>query len=271
MLAVGMFGLTTALVIGFSRLDYLVANQVEIYSDRYLVWPSLFWMSCAVLLLEYAWRRRSAVMRWSVAAIVALLPLMLLPTQSAWAEWGAILYRNSEQMAAAARSGVIYPAIVLGDPSANRTMRLATLETLRARRLAMFTDDAWTRIGTHWNGKLSRGDGIKVYARAVETLENLAAPGPALHIDGYVESGLAAVRSGQLAILDENGTIVGLAEFSFIAPGADSLRLSVPHKRGFDGYVGGYDPQHRYRLVSIDFSRGEALDLADLAASKPVN
>jgi hypothetical protein len=57
-------------------------------------------------------------------------------------------------------------------------------------------------------------------------------------------------RDGHLVVLDESNTIVGLAEFSFIRS-ERALRLDLPRKRGFDGYIRDYSANEIYRLVLL--------------------
>jgi hypothetical protein len=74
----------------------------------------------------------------------------------------------------------------------------------------------------------------------------------AARIDGVVRSGIALTQhDGQLAILDESGITVGLAEFSFIRQDSKSLRIDTPSKRGFDGYIRNFRTNASYALVLL--------------------
>ncbi len=65
-------------------------------------------------------------------------------------------------------------------------------------------------------------------------------------------------------MLDDEDRVVGLAQLSFIAYDADALRLDVPRKRGFDGYIRDYQPSLSYRLVFVPADAKHALLLKQL-------
>jgi hypothetical protein len=266
MLGIGVFAMATAAEIGVMRLDYLEKNPLETYSDRYLVWPSLFWMSLSVLALRDVAQLRRTIPSASIYAFCALLPVMLLTTQAAWAGWGATVYRQAQQLAAAARSNVVPPATLLSDPAANSEMRLSTLRELRSRHLAMFADEGWERVGKPWSGRVEHDDSFVVTAHAVEIVADVDG-GIALHFEGYVERGISSLQNSQLAVLDDSGNIAGLAEFSFVA--RSSLLLSLPQKRGFDGYIKHPDATKTYVVVSLDLPHDRAIALASLPLPSP--
>ena len=69
---------------------------------------------------------------------------------------------------------------------------------------------------------------------------------------GVFSKGIGNVPAGaQIAALDDENRIVGLAEFSYISTDAQALRLDFPAKRGFDGYIRNYDPRAHYRIVLL--------------------
>jgi hypothetical protein len=63
-------------------------------------------------------------------------------------------------------------------------------------------------------------------------------------------------------VLAEDDTVVGLAEFSFVRYDAAPLRMSLPRKRGFDGYIRDYDPTRQYRLAVLQRDQLRAFLLA---------
>jgi hypothetical protein len=129
----------------------------------------------------------------------------------------------------------------------------------------MFADPGWRLVGTRWKGTYQRGNAYGLGAHLLGTFRDGASGLPAARFEGTVTYGIAALRKrGQLAVLDAADAIVGLAEFSSIGPDAHSLRIDVPRKRGFDGYIRAYDARKAYRLVVLDAANGSATVLATL-------
>ena len=264
-IALCLFALATAAVIGIGRLDYLQAHPSQVYADRYLLWPCLFWTGLALLLLVDA----SRVKKQFVAALGLIfplaLPLILLPTQRVWAGWGAAVYQHAQQVAASARSGVFDADQIPDDPDASHADVLKALALLKQNHLAMFAEPSWRLVGTQWNGTFQRSNEFGLAAHLLNTFRDSQTGLPAVRFQGAVSYGIATLqRRGQLVVLDGENTVVGVAEFSFISDSARSLRMDVPRKRGFDGYIRDYNAAKTYRLVLLDTVNGSANELATL-------
>lgn len=95
-------------------------------------------------------------------------------------------------------------------------------------------------------------DGLSVSLLASEPVADAVSGRTALHFTGTVDEGIRSVAGGPLVVLDAQHRVRGYAQFSFIRPGAKPFRLSLPAKRGFDGYVADYDPAETYELVHWD-------------------
>jgi hypothetical protein len=131
--------------------------------------------------------------------------------------------------------------------------------------LAMFSKPGWELVGTQWPGALERSDKIAADARLTTTLNDAETGMPAARIEGIVTHGIAKVRrEDQIAVLDENNTIVGVAEFSFIRTDAHVLRPDLPRKRGFDGYIRDYQPGRIYRVALLQLDAMRAVQLQEL-------
>jgi hypothetical protein len=265
-IGVGVYALGSALITVLGRLEYLRDNPDQIYADRYLAWPSLFWCSLALLLLGPLSQARSAVARSAGVGALLILPVALFVSQNNGAIWGAIVYRSAQQTTAALRSGVYdedhFPSERLG-----READLRQIALLRSKQLAMFADPAWKRLGTRWTGTLETAGAITVQTRWLPAVNGLAGNRPAAaHLEGWVTRGIATLRrQGQLVILSEDGTVAGFAEFSFIRPDSRALLLKLPYKRGFDGYIRDYDARTKYTLAVVDFAANHAIAVAELA------
>jgi len=265
LLGIGLFALATGAVIGIGRVDYLQQHPSETYSDRYLVWPSLFWMSLSMLLVRDAallpHRRARAV----AYAFCAVLPAALWATHSLGAGWGATVYRIAQQTSAQLRSG-IYDEAHFPAESRGAEIERREIDLLRAQRIAMFAEPAWQRLDTHWSGSLETNDGTAVEVQWLPLIDDPGASRPAAHIEGWVTRGIGAMRHGQLVILSDDQIVSGFAEFSFIRPNARSLLLELPFKRGFDGYIRDYDGKTTYTLAIVDFAANRAFALTALPA-----
>lgn len=262
-----LFALASAAVISSSRLDYFQQYPLQVYADRYLVWSSLFWAGLALLFLADMPNVRSRILIGAALTAAVMVPLVLLPTQHVSANWGRIVYQTSQQLAAAARSDVFDSAIYPNGDDASRSDVLRSLALLRENRLAMYAEPSWQLVGTKWHGTFEQSDEFDVEAHLTGTLVDGETGIAAARIEGVVAHGVAAIqREGQLAILDENDMVVGLAEFSFVRDGADALRFDLPRKRGFNGYIRDYQPGNSYRLVLLRPKTMRAILLRGLAA-----
>jgi hypothetical protein len=268
-IGVAVYALASGAITVAARTGYLLEHPDQIYADRYLLWPSLFWCALGLLsILSCAGVRRRAL-RWAACLALALVPIALLASQDRHAIWGAIVFRAGQSNASALRSGIYdaahFPGEALGDAA-----HLREIERLKNHRLAMFADPAWQRVGTRWDGLVEDSDRISGDAHWLDTVTDTASGLPAGHFEGWITHGIArAQRFGQLAVIDEQGIIVGLAEYSFISPVAKSLLLRMPRKRGFDGYVAHADNNATYALVLLDFQNKLAIRLATLDAFVP--
>ncbi len=266
LLGLGLFALATAAVIGIGRVDYLQQYPSETYSDRYLVWPSLFWMSLLMLLMHDAAVLPGRGARTVAYVFCATLPAVLLATHSLGAGWGATVYRIAQQTSAQLRSG-IYDEAHFPAESRGAEIEQREIDLLRTQRIAMFAEPAWQRLDTHWSGTLETADDTAIEVHWLPPIDTPDANRPAAHIEGWVTRGIGTVRQrGQLVVLSEDRIVAGFAEYSFVRPNARSLLLDVPSKRGFDGYIRNYDNKTKYTLAVADFGANRAFSLTSLPA-----
>ncbi len=260
-----LFALATAVIIGFGRLHYLEMFPIQVFADRYLLWPCLYWLGLGLLLL----RRLAATARPRqsfAAALFLLVPLIAWPTHALWAGWGATVYRNAQQSAASARSDALDARHFNENAAAGLEVTLRTLNLLRERRLAMFAEPGSDLLGKRYLGHLRDSQRVMAHPLGMEVLRDLRDHRPIARFEGWISSGIKEAQdNGFLAVLDINSHIVGFAEYSFIRPGARSLRFDVPRKRGFDGYIRDYDAMARYRVVVIDGLLGEGQLLYEIS------
>lgn len=260
----GTYAFVSGALTVVGRLSYLQQLPGQIYADRYLLWPSLFWSSIALLLIAQLPPLRSAFARGAAAAVMLALPIVFVVTQNNGAIWSAIVYRGAQKNAAFLRSGVFDRASFSGEDIPLED-QLREVALLREHRLAMFADAAWQRVGTSWTGTLSADRDVTIQVRWIDLVADPSAATPAGHLEGVVLQGLRQLRHRQLAILTTDHRIAGLAEYSFISPVSAALQLRFPPKRGFDGYVHDFDPTRDYLLAALDLDANSGIVLAKIA------
>ncbi|MBS0584397.1 MAG: hypothetical protein JSS42_14975 [Proteobacteria bacterium] len=264
-----LFALATAAVISLGRLDYFGKYPEQVWADRYVVWPNLFWCGLAILLVFEVRRLQRKVLAAAGAAMLIVFPIVALPTQYAYAGWAAIVYRMSQQAAAITRSGLFEPNLFPNGDDAKPDDVQRSLALFRQRHLAMFADAMFERVGGVWSGPTERSDRFAAEAHVYNTFDDPLSGIHAAHFEGEVISGVAEIqRDGQLAVLDEDNRIAGLAEFSYVV-GDSALLYDTPRKTGFDGYIRDYRDDGRYALVFLPRAQGPAILLGTVAPHLP--
>lgn len=269
-LATGLaaFALASAVITVAGRLDYLRVYPGQIYADRYLAWPTLFWACLTILSVVQIARSGGKFARIAGTAFLVALPVILSATQRSGAIWGAIVYRQAQQTAGQVLNGIYdrphFPGVNLSTEEELREIAL-----LRGKKIAMFADPSWQRIGTAWTGSLETDNEITASARWVAPVTDSVTGDKVGHVEGWFSRGIARAQGlGQVALLDGRGMITGFAEYSFIGPGADALILHLPRKRGFDGYVRTFEEGETYTLALLDFERNSGIRLTSVVANQ---
>jgi hypothetical protein len=261
-LTLALFGAASAFVIGIGRLDYFAQHPDQVFADRYLVWPCLFWLGLLLLLLapDSRWPR----LRRVAVAAMCLLPLALWPSHKLAAGWAATVHRHNQASAAAAISDVYDDRhFRRDDASAPVADQLRTLDLLKRRGLAMFALPGARYHGMQWaDGPVSEGATASV-SRPVP-VRDLRDARPAARFSATLVGVPARAADLPLVVLDQRGRVVGHALPAFVAGPHSSLRWTRPVFDGYEGYIGGYDPGASYRLVRLDPDRGQAERVAQI-------
>ena len=267
-LGLGIFILAITTIVGIGRFALMQELPYQIFADRYLLWPCLFWASLVMLGLPVTAAPTHWMARTTAIAALALVPIVLVPTHASWAGWASVVYRSSQQGAAAARSGIVDERRLPWPAEASRETALHTLDLLREKHLAMFADPAWQLVGTTWHSPVESESPIHAHVTWTGGFNEKESGKSVGQFEGWIISGARILRSRgtNIAVLDDANTIVGLAELSFIKPGSKALLLKIPLKRGFDGYVRDARPGASYRVILLDSTGGHALQLAELTA-----
>ncbi|HUD42768.1 MAG TPA: hypothetical protein VMR06_12330 [Dokdonella sp.] len=260
-----LFGAASALLIGMGRLAYFEQHPEQIFADRYLVWPCLFWLGLGLLTLSWS-TRLSGPARAVIVLLAAAVPIVVAPTHRSAASWAAALYEGNAATEAAALSDVIDPRIFPDHrPDASLEERIATLKLMQQKRLGMFASPYAALLGRHLSPLRASSGEATVRIVDLEPVEDARDRRPAARVRGIVASGIAYVAdAGGLVVVDEAGGVRGFAAFTRFDDGGGAIRLSVPRKRGFTAYVRDYDPRVRYRLVRVDREGTSGLVLTEL-------
>lgn len=268
-IGVGSFALFSAAIFALGRMDYLRTFPDQIYADRYMVWPSLFWCALALLLVFDAARSSRKSVRIAGICFLVVLPFALWPAHRQGVAWASIVYRNAQESAAAVRSDVFDGGKFPNGADASRDTVLQSLQLLKSGHLAMFADPAWELVGKSCPWPLTGSTNFSVQAAITSYGSDTVDGSPFAIVSGVVASGIAQIqKDGNLAIVDSANVIVGLAEFSQLRPGSDMLRFDMPRKRGFDGYIRHFDPHETYTLVLLEPPSQRAFRLAPVLALK---
>ena len=243
-----LFGAATALLISIARLNYFHSRPDQIFADRYLIWPCLFWLGVALTLLGRS-GRGGRWLRGVVVGFAALLPMLLYPTHSLLSGWAAAVHRNNQASAAAVRSDVLDAnLLVRDDPSVALDVKLRSFELFRQRGLAMFSTPGAEWLGQRWPVPPQAPAGTRVHVLAAQQVQDLR---DGARIEGLVVADAPALPATQvLVVLDPQDTVVGFGEFTFVQGG--NLWRALAPKTGFDAYVRNYDPAVSYRLAWVD-------------------
>lgn len=254
-LAMGLatFGLASGAIICLARLAYFDVHPMQVMADRYLPWSCLFWLGLVLGLCE----RPATARRWPGDVVLPVLALVVVitlhPSHVALAGWSSAVHRNVQQSSAAAQLGIWDAQRFPSDADALRADVEKTLALMREQRLSMFAEPAFALLAEDWRapaGEYVVPPGSRAFGNR-EFVDD-ASGARVVSIEGWVTRIEDRPRDAALVIVDAAGAIRGLARFSFVGPGKRAMRLNVPAKRGFDGYVVAPRQGEALRVLVLD-------------------
>ncbi|MBW8367104.1 MAG: hypothetical protein K0M70_04510 [Arenimonas sp.] len=247
------FALAVGALVCVARLPAFEAVPLQVMADRYLPWVCLFWLGLGLGFGGAPLPRSGGWRPWVTPVGVLLLLACLWPSHVGWAGWSAAVHRIVQQSAVAAQLGIWDPHRFPRTEDAGRAEVERSLVLMRERRVAMFAEPAYGLVADNW--RAPRGDAFVpavAHAAVVRRFHDEHGQREVAAIEGWVSRIEHRPRHPVLVVVDAQGAIRGLAKFSFIGPAKAALRLNVPAKRGFDGYVVDPRPGEALRVLVLD-------------------
>ncbi|MEO8672250.1 MAG: hypothetical protein ABI411_13110 [Tahibacter sp.] len=208
------FGLAAAGIIALSRLEYFISYPGQIYADRYLPWPCLFWLGAALGVLG----RRDGSVRWpqvTVSVFAACIAVGALPAHRGGYIYAKLVYGHVNNTATAAVTGVIQRDTDFGE-TVQQEM-LAAIPVLQAAGVAPFSWPESRALGHAMPAGALRLDHARVQPGSA--IDSARAAGYAVTVN--IEGG-APVPS-RVGLVDGTGSVVGVATLD---PAAGSATLT---------------------------------------------
>lgn len=231
------FGLGVAGVVALSRLAYFEVYPGQVYANRYLPWPCLFW---AGLVLVALGRRRDGAAASASTSLRTLLAALLVATLCAlagnpnWMGWARDTQALARHQASAVLTDVYASSLPQGETVPAELH--AGVPAVRAARVALFGHPAAGRLGTRLAG--APADAFVPPAAATARPFVSDAGVAALEVAAPIPAGYPRVRADYWLFVDDAGTVVGYGHFDPL----DSGRRLAGFVRaaGVDGRLRAY-------------------------------
>lgn len=234
------FALGAAIVTGFAHADRFATTPELAYAAPYLPWSSLFWLGLGL----YALGSVTVNARAAATFAVAMVLMLFLPSHRMIADACAVAYRQTARSMLVARLGMRDAGHVPDTMPAGLQHGFASPPE---------QSPGWHAPARPWP---PAPDGA---ARFVRGFDDAPSGHRVAAFEGWFPRVRGRGRDPLVAVVDADGALRGLAAIDFIGPGRRSLRLNVPAKRGFDGYVIDPRPGEQLTVVMLDDERRRVL------------
>jgi len=155
-LVLAWFGLGVAGVVAISRLDYFEVHRDQVYANRYLPWPCLFWAGLALLALGKQRAGTHAASppatRRTVVAVIAIVAVGALASNGFWMGWARDTQTLARHQASAVLADLYSTTLVQGETVPAELN--AGLPLVRAAKVAMFAHPVAGRMGARLENAL---------------------------------------------------------------------------------------------------------------------
>jgi hypothetical protein len=198
---IAWFGIGAAGIVSLSRLAYFHEFPGQIYADRYLPWPCLFWLGLALIALGRLQPQRQWLSR-ATLGFALILPLLGWPLQFGGSIYAAIVRAGIDDVALGSAVGVIDRATALGETVGDELTR--GVPVLRPLHVAQFSDPALQWLGQTAATATRTLNGATIDTKRVSD-NLLGEPGTAVRVQ------LAEPQPAhELLLIDANAQVVGL-------------------------------------------------------------
>jgi len=204
------FGLGVAGVVSLSRLAYFDVHPGQVYANRYLPWPCLFWAGLVLVTLgrprKDATAAREKAHLWVVAA-VTFFAVAAVASNSSGMQWSRFTQALIRHQASAVLTDVYSASLYQGETLPDEVK--AGLPLVRDARIAMFAHPAAGRLGMRLDGLPADFGPEAVQASAKSFVSDVGVV--ALEIAATLPAGYPHTRVEYWVLTDESGVVVGYA------------------------------------------------------------
>jgi hypothetical protein len=231
------FGLGVAGVVALSRLAYFEVYPDQVYANRYLPWPCLFWAGLVLVALGHVrtgLRVAGSLPRRLLLAALAFFALSALVSNPNWMGWARDTQTLARHQATAVLTDVYAATLVQGETVPAELH--AGVPAVRAARVALFAHPAAGRLGS----RLVEAPAGLFAPHAAATARPFVSDAgvAALEIAAPMPAGYPRVRADYWVLTDDEGVVVGYAHFEPLDSGK---RLAgFVRAAGVDGHVRAY-------------------------------
>jgi len=212
-LGIAWFGLGAAGIVSLSRLTYFQEHPEQIYADRYLCWPCLFWLGIALIGLSRRAKpktrgmsadRTTSFAAKAVFACALVIPLLAWPTQFGGSIYAALVGSHVDNMAVGSIVGVFPRGADTGETDPAEFAR--GIPVLSPRHIAQFGDRIASIVGEALPAASPLLDGATIETKSV-TDNMLGEPGTAV----TVRLPRTGDETHRLFLVDAGNRVVGIA------------------------------------------------------------
>ncbi len=231
-LGLALFAAGVGAVIALGRVQYFQVFPDQIFADRYLLWPCLFWGG--LLLFGLAQAQGSVGIRRRLALTIPLLLAVLVwPSQLAWMGLGQSMEHWVARSEPAARLGIFDPLVLPDNDAARREQVETAIALMREREVIYFRRPLPDAVPQFAVGPET------VDLKATAWVDDGSGRREALRLEGWSRRSLR--REAYLVVLDGDGGVRGLVMPTHASPGEPRWRGVLGWRRGLDGYL-RFDP-----------------------------
>jgi hypothetical protein len=258
-IAIFAFGIATLVALGRSRLFAEVPMQV--IADRYVLWSALFWFGLALAATARSAQQRFVAPSFALAMLV--VAAMLYPSNRATYGWIVAVEHEIERRAAQIQVGVETEGQLSFMDMPDLESARTAITRLRQGRYGMFRAERNHLLGASVPRAAADVPQLADLGGTAPVVELTPQALPAWHVEGRLIDPALRERVDGLVVVDRDGRVVGLGEFSFRSGGGSLARIDAMAD-GFDVYLRAEAPCEGLHLYGVDDAARDFVALAPL-------